>query len=581
MLCVPENLLSDLLRRVHADAEDVVMRRPSAGRTGSDPSVGGQWSDVRTADFLAEIRALAGGLRAHGVTAGDRILVLAHTRYEWTLVDYAIWYVGGVSVPVFPATDPETLRSILTDARPRLALADTADHQAAIRACAPDLPLLPIDELGLAALADSPALFPPDSEPDDPATIVYTAGTTGQPRGCVLSHRSLLAAASSLSEALPELFSPGGRTLVVLPLPHVLARQLQVACVRAGVVFGHGRGVSNFTEDAAAVRPTFLVGVPRLFERIYTRASQQAAADGKARTFNRATETAIAISKARADGRRSLGLRARHALMERQVLGLLRESLGGACRYAICGGAPLGHRLGHFFRGAGVPILEGYVLTETAGLATVTRPRHQVIGSVGRPVPGVQTSVDDDGELLVRSPQLFDGYWGDPTATGNVLIDGWLHTGDLVEEASDNLTVIGRKRELIVTAGGKEIIPTAIEDRISGHDLIDRVIVVGDGQPYLAALVTLDATGFAAWKDRTGKKGSIKDLADDPDLRGAVKVAIEQANRKVSPSEAVRKFVVLPQPWTVAGGHLTPSQKLRRDVVLRQNRSEIEHLFAF
>lgn len=568
--------MSDLLRRVHESPDDVLARRPPA------PADDGDWTDVTTSEFLADVRAIAGGLRASGVSPGDRVLLLSSTHYDWTLVDYAIWYAGAVTVPVYPSTNAPTLTTMIVDCDPALAIVDTVERATLVRECAPDLDVVVLDDAGRERLTSSPATFPPLAEPDDPATIIYTPGTTGDPRGCVLTHRALLASARALSDELAAVFSPLGRTLFVTPLPHVFARVLQIACVRGGVTFAHTRGAPLLVDDLRAVRPTFLAGVPRLFERLYTRASQQAAVEGRARAFERATQVAIAYSRALDSGGPGLRLRTQHTVYDRLVYGGLRATLGDACRIAIAGGAPLGDRLGHFFRGIGMPILEGYVLTETAGAVTMNRPAKQRLGTVGEPLPGVETRIEDDGELMIRSGQLMSGYWHAADATASALTDGWLHTGDLAEQSDDGvITILGRKREVIVTAGGKQIVPTVLEDRIRAHPLIDHVVVVGDGQPFAAALVTLDPEGLESWMTRTGKRMDLDDVVDDSDLRGAVKVAIEQANRTVSPAEAVRRFVVLPTRWTEAGGELTPSLKLRRDVVVRQHRNEIEALFGF
>ncbi len=416
---------------------------------------------------------------------------------------------------------------------------------------------------------------------DDLATIIYTSGTTGRPRGCMLTHGNFLVGLGATVEELHVLFEvEDASTLLFLPLAHVFARIIQVGAIKAGVRLGHSAGNRTLAEDLADFRPSFVLAVPRVFEKLFNAASQQAAAEGRGRSFDRAVDVAIAYSRAQDQGRVGPLLRLRHAAYDRLVYSRLRSALGGRCRYAVSGGAALGERLGHFYRGIGVPVLEGYGLTETTGTVTVNLPDSQRIGTAGRPVPGTTVRVSDDGELLVRGGQVLRGYWNGQRDGDADLEDGWLHTGDLGEiDGEGFVRITGRRKEILVTAGGKNVAPGPLEDRLRAHPLVGQCMVVGDGRPFVAALVTLDPEGIAAWAGLHGKSAVIATAADDPDLRAELQVAIDAANRTVSRAESIRRFVVLPVEWTEEGGHLTPSLKLRRNLVCREFRREIERIY--
>jgi long-chain acyl-CoA synthetase len=391
---------------------------------------------------------------------------------------------------------------------------------------------------------------------------------------------------TELGVAVPELHelfeADDASTLLFLPLAHVFARIIQVGAVKARVRLGHTSDVKHLTTDLGAFQPTFVLAVPRVFEKVFNTASQRATSEGRGGIFDRAADTAIAYSRALDKGRPSIALRTRHAVFSRLVYGKLRAALGGRCSFAISGGAPLGDRLGHFYRGIGFVVLEGYGLTETTAALTANRPDALKIGSVGQPLPGTEVRVADDGELLFRGGQVFAGYWGNDDATREVLErDGWFHTGDIGEIDDEGFVrITGRKKEILVTAGGKNVAPSVLEDRVRAHSLVSQCLVVGDGRPFIAALVTLDADALPAWCAAHDKTPDLALLVDDPDLRAEVQLAIDDANAAVSRAESIRKFVILPDDWTEEGGQLTPSLKLKRNVVVRELRAEISALFV-
>ena len=579
--------------------EVVVLRRQEAD---------GNWSDVTAARFADEIRALAKGLIAAGVGPGDRVGLMSRTSYAWTVIDYAIWAVGAVTVPVYETSSREQVEWILSDSGAIAVFAETAAHAATIadvRSSLADLAdvwpiqdaLTKIPAAGAQVSDDELARRLDARTADDLATIIYTSGTTGRPKGCELTHRNLLAGArNAVQGALAEIFDvPGSSTLLFLPLAHSFARIIQVGCLEAGGILMHWPDSSTVAKGLPQTSPTFLLAVPRVFEKVFNSAQQQASESGvKRRIFAAAADTAIAYSRslpgesgsAPSGSKPSQGLavRLRHAVFDRLVYGKLRAAVGGKVHYAISGGAPLGDRLGHFFRGAGITVLEGYGLTETSAAAFVNRASRNKIGTVGQPLPGVSVRIADDGEILVAGPIVFRGYWNNPTATAEVLdADGWLHTGDIgaIDDAGF-LSVTGRKKELIVTAGGKNVAPAVLEDRLRAHPLISQTMVVGDNRPFIACLVTLDAEALDHWKQQHGKPAdaTVADLAADPELIAEIQAAVDDANKAVSRAESIRKFKVLPTDFTEASGHLTPSLKVKRSVVAKDYAAEIEALYS-
>jgi long-chain acyl-CoA synthetase len=578
------NLTDDVVLNARDHGDTAVFSRP----------VDGTWEDVSAAEFLAEVTAVAKGLVAAGVEAGDRVALISKTRYEWTLLDYAIWFAGAVTVPVYETSSSEQIGWILQDSEARAVVAETPAHVARVAEVRGGLEHLnhvwSLTDNAVAILARLGADISDDelerrraaAGPDDLATLIYTSGTTGRPKGCMLTHGNFMVELGVAVEELEQLFdTEGASTLLFLPLAHVFARIIQVGCVKSRTRLAHSADIKTLLPDLQAFRPTFILAVPRVFEKVFNTASQNATADGRGAIFDRAAETAIAYSRGLDKGKPSLAVRAQHTLFSRLVYGKLRAALGGKCEYAVSGGAPLGERLGHFYRGIGLTVLEGYGLTETTAALTVNRPDAVKIGTVGRPIPGTAVRVAEDNELLFRGGQVFGGYWHNEPATAEVLEpDGWFHTGDIGEVDNEGFVrITGRKKEILVTAGGKNVAPAVLEDRLRAHPLIDQCLVVGDGQPFIAALVTLDPDALPAWAEAHGKSAKLRDLVDDPDLRAEIETAVEDANKAVSKAESIRKFRILADQWTEEGGQLTPSLKLKRNVVLREVRTEVAALY--
>ncbi|MFD3550408.1 AMP-dependent synthetase/ligase [Streptomyces sp. NPDC058655] len=579
--------LTDLIRRNAAQHPDTaVMSR----------KVDGRWQDVSATEFLAEVRATAKGLMAAGVRPGDRVALISRTRYEWVLIDFAIWSAGAVTVPVYETSSPEQIQWILGDSGAVAAIVESPGHSAAVASLRDRLPDLrevwEIEQGDLAALRTAGAAVT-DAEvdersglanADDPATIVYTSGTTGRPKGCVLSHRNFFAECGNAVERLSPLFKTGEcSVLLFLPAAHVFGRLVEVAAVLAPIRLGCVPDIKNLTDELQSFRPTLILGVPRVFEKVYNSARAKAQADGKGKIFDAAAETAIAYSRALDTPRGpSFGLRLKHRLFSKLVYGKLHAVLGGRGEYAISGGAPLGERLGHFFRGIGFTVLEGYGLTESCAATTFNPWDKQKIGTVGQPLPGSVVRIADDGEVLLHGEHVFSGYWKNETATAEALTDGWFHTGDVGTLDEDGyLAITGRKKELIVTAGGKNVAPAVIEDRIRAHALVAECMVVGDARPFVAALVTIDEEFLGRWAAEHGKPAGVTaaELREDADLVAAVQRAVDDGNAAVSKAESVRKFRILPSQFTEESGHITPSLKLKRNVVAKDFADEIEALY--
>ncbi|MFD5317308.1 AMP-dependent synthetase/ligase [Streptomyces sp. NPDC127098] len=560
----------------------------------------GGWDDVSASAFHAEVRAVAKGLLASGVRPGDRVGLLSRTRYEWTLLDFAIWTAGAVSVPVYETSSAEQAAWNLADSGAVAVVVESRDHLATVTALTDRLPELrtvwcldPDEGPGAITALRAAGADVPDGDldaatatvtPDSPATIVYTSGTTGRPKGCLLTHRAFLTVSGNALARLGPLFRSGqGSLLLFLPLAHVFARMVQVATQLAPIRLGHVPDVTTLTDDLASFRPTIVLGVPRVFEKVYNAARTKAEEEGKGRVFDRAAHTAERYSRAldtpRGPGA-ALGLT--HRLFDTLVYRRLRAALGGRATHAISGGAPLGDRLGHFFRGVGFTVLEGYGLTETCAPTAFNPADAPRIGTVGPPVPGTLMRIADDGEILVRGDHLFRGYWNNEAATREAMADGWFHTGDLGSlDADGYLTVTGRKREILVTAGGKNVAPAVIEDRVRAHALIAECLVVGDGRPYVAALITLDDEFLPRWAADHGL-GDLprEELLRREELRAAVQEAVDDGNAAVSRAESIRRFHVLPGQFTESAGHVTPSLKLRRHVVTKDFAREIDDLYG-
>ncbi len=559
--------------------------------------VDGVWTDVTCAEVANQVRAAALGLIGLGVEAGDRVSIFSATRYEWAILDLAILSVGAVTVPIYETSSAEQVRWVLQDSEAVLAFAETDAHAAMVTELTAELPALrrvlhidgsgpkALDQLVEAGASVEPAELTARQEAlraEHPATLIYTSGTTGRPKGCQLTHSNLLYETRGAKECLPTLLDEGQRLLIFLPLAHVLARSLTLSAFANKVTVGFTSDVTNLLPMFAVFKPTVVVSVPRVFEKVYNTAEQNAANDGKGRIFAAAVQTAVDWSRARDRGRPGLVLRAKHALFDRLVYHKLRAALGGECHASVSGGAPLGARLGHFYRGVGLTIHEGYGLTETSSAITVNQVGNVRIGTVGTLLPGNSMRIADDGELLVRGGVVFSGYWRNDQATRDAFTDGWFKTGDLGALDEDGfLKITGRKKEIIVTAGGKNVAPAVLEDQLRGHSLISQAMVVGDAKPFIGALITIDPEAFGAWKERNHKAAgaSVADLATDPDLVAEVDAAVKHANQAVSHAESIRKFRILPVDFTEDTGELTPTMKVKRNVVAEKFASDIESIY--
>ncbi len=559
--------------------------------------VDGRWNDVTARMFAEEVMALAKGLLAADIKPGDRVAVMSRTRYEWTLADIALFSVGAVVVPIYETSSAEQVEWVLSDSGAKAAFVETETHRKlveSVRAQAPDLTAVwQFDGDAISSLVESGKEIPDEEvtkrresvELDDPASIIYTSGTTGRPKGCQLNHRSFITEVVELIDGLEDLLNENTTTLLFLPIAHVFGRAIEVGALAAGCTLGHSPDVKNLLGDLAEFKPSFVLAVPRVFEKVYNTAKQKAHASGKGKIFDRAEAVAIAYSEATSGTSAApLMLRVQHAVFDRLVYVKLRNALGGNCVAAVSGGAPLGSRLGHFFRGVGVTIYEGYGLTETTAGITVNRPDALKVGTVGRPVGGVTVRVADDGELLFKSPLVFSGYWQNVAATNDSIDpDGWFHTGDIGDIDDDGFVrITGRKKELIVTAGGKNVAPAVLEDRVRAHWLISQCLVVGDQQPFIAALITIDPEALPAWLEEHGRPAStpLADIVTDPELVDEIQQAIDDANKAVSKAESIRKFTILADDWTEVSGQLTPSLKLKRNVVHNECAEQIAALYS-
>jgi long-chain acyl-CoA synthetase len=581
-----EGTLSDLPERGASEHPDRVAfaRRDGAG-----------WSDVTSAEFHRQVRALAKGFVAAGLGVGDRVAIMSKTRYEWTLTDFAAWTAGLVPVPIYETSSDEQVKWILDDSGAAAIALESTAHAAIVAEARDDLPGLrdvwQIDSGGLEEVAALGAEVSDDQldsrrerlDRDSIATIIYTSGTTGRPKGCQLTHQNFMGLTENTVERLAGVVrTDGASTLLFLPLAHVFARFIEVLCVAAGARMGHSADIKNLMSDFATFQPTFILAVPRVFEKIYNTAEQNTTAEGKGKIFAVAADTAIAYSEALDRGGPGIALRAKHAAFDRLVFSKLRTAMGGKVEYAVSGGAPLGPRLGHFYRGIGLTILEGYGLTETTAPATVNTPDLIKIGTVGAPLPGVGVRIADDGEVLVKGVNVFASYRGNEQATRDAMRDGWFQTGDLGSLDEDGfLRITGRKKELLVTAGGKNVAPAALEDGLRAHPLISQCMVVGDQKPFIAALVTLDEEMWPTWSKNHGLEDVPFDLARTHEaVHEQVQLAVDEANTAVSRAESIRTFRILAGDFTEENGYLTPSLKLKRNVVMKDFADDVERLYS-
>ena len=571
-------------------------RDPSAPFVERKVGLGSTWRPMSIQAFADEATAVAKGLVALGVEPGDRVSIMSRTRYEWTLLDFAVWAAGAVPVPVYETSSADQVEWILSDAQVRLAVVENKAHAAvteSVRGGTPALREVLIIEDGAIGRLIEQGADVDDAEiarrsalagPDDLATIIYTSGTTGRPKGAELTHGNFVSLAKEGSIGLYDVCAaPGSRTLLFMPLAHVFARFIEVLCMCTGAVLGHTPDTRNLVADLGAFRPTFILSVPRVFEKVYNSAEQKAGGGAKLKLFRWAAKTSIVYSRAldTAEGP-SPALKAQHALADRLVLHKLRQALGGHAKYAVSGGAPLGERLGHFYRGVGLHVLEGYGLTETTAPTAVNRPDRIKIGTVGPAFPGASLRIADDGEIQVKGAHIFRGYHDNPEATAAAFEDGWFRTGDLGSLDDDGyLTITGRKKEIIVTAGGKNVAPALLEDRLRGHPLVSQVVVVGDGKPFIGALVTLDAEMLPGWLAGHGlPEMDVVAASRSHAVLAALERAVTRANEAVSRAESIRKIRVLTTDFTVENGYLTPSLKVRRSLVLRDFADEVEEIYT-
>ena len=560
--------------------------------------VGGRWVDVTNREFADTVRAVARGLVARGIEAGDLVALLCSTRYEWNVLDFAIWAVGGVTVPVYDSSSAEQIRWIMEDSAARLIFVELESHAVTAREGIVGLESGPrvlvidgqtpvIDALSAEGAAVDESVLNErraSVSADSPATLIYTSGTTGRPKGCMLTHRNFMSETLSVLETpFRNYLRDDSTTVMFLPLAHVLARAITFAGFHAGVTIAHSSDLTNLVDTFGEMRPHYILAVPRVFQKVFNKA-QATAQDGgafKAWMFDKATDTAVAYSRARQDGRIGPLLKLRHAVFSKLVYAKLVNALGGRCEIAISGGAALGERLTHFFDGIGVNIFEGYGLTETCAAITVNTPGHMRIGSVGQPLPGCAVRIAPDGEVEVSGPVVTSGYWQNDKATAEAFSDGWFRTGDLGFLDEDGyLTITGRKKEIIVTAGGKNVAPNQLEDALRADPLVAEAVCVGDGQPFISVLLTLDPEGLERWKSQNGKTGSLYELLKDADMIQYLDQTLARANRSVSHTESIKKYHVLPDQFTEETGELTASLKVKRNVVHQKYAQQIEALYA-
>ncbi|MFM1951814.1 MAG: hypothetical protein RJA33_608 [Actinomycetota bacterium] len=578
------NLTNLIAERAWFEPERITMSRP----------LGEGWQALTAREVESDVRAAAKGLIAAGVQVGDRVAIMARTRYEWTILDFASWYAGAVVVPIYETSSAEQVDWILNDSGSVALFVETPTHRELV---APVLPshtkhVWTMTDDVLEVLRRSGENIP-DTEidnrraqlnPETLATLIYTSGTTGRPKGVQLTHGNFLAECGNVVQGASDLFlKEGGSTLLFLPVAHVFGRMVQIGSITAGLHLAHcGDPATRLPIDLASFKPTFVLAVPRIFEKVYNGAEAKATAAGKGKIFKKAADVAIAWSENLDAKKFKPLLSLSHKLFDVLVYSKIRHGLGGRVEAAISGGAPLGARLGHFYRGAGVTILEGYGLTETTAGATLNLSTDLRIGSVGRPIPGTSIKIAEDGEVLIGGAIVMRGYWQNEEANREVFDGEWFKSGDLGRLDEDGfLYITGRKKELIVTAGGKNVAPAVLEDRLRAHPLVSQCMVVGDNQPFIAALITIDPDMIKGWIAANNKTGAtVETLTNDPDLIAVIQTAVDEANKAVSKAESIRKFAILPVDFTIADGQLTAKLSVKRHVVATQFASTIEALYT-
>ncbi len=577
------NLTNLIAERAWFEPERITMSRP----------LGDGWQPMTAREVESDVRAAAKGFIAAGINPGDRIAIMARTRYEWTILDFASWFAGAVVVPIYETSSAEQVDWILNDSGSVALIVETPAHRELVSTVLPSHTrhIWTMTEDVLQVLRDAGAHIS-DAEidnrrkgltPETLATLIYTSGTTGRPKGVQLTHGNFLAECGNVVEGASDLFlKPGGSTLLFLPVAHVFGRMVQIGSITAGLHLAHcSDPAGRLPLDLASFKPTFVLAVPRIFEKVYNGAEAKAEAAGKGKIFRKAAEVAIAYSENLDAKKFKPLLSLKHKLFDALVYSKIRNGLGGRVEAAISGGAPLGARLGHFYRGAGVTILEGYGLTETTAGATLNLSSDLRIGSVGRPIPGTSIKIAEDGEVLIGGDIVMRGYWQNDAANQEVFDGKWFKSGDLGRLDEDGfLYITGRKKELIVTAGGKNVAPAVLEDRLRAHPLVSQCMVVGDNQPFIAALITIDADMLKGWIAANNKTGAtVETLVNDPDLIAVIQTAVDEANKAVSKAESIRKFAILSEDFTIAGGQLTAKLSVKRHVVAQQYAETIEGLY--
>lgn len=555
------------------------------------------WRDITAAEFHAQVVALAKGLVAAGIEPGDKVGFIARTTYDWTLVDFALFFAGAVMVPIYETSSPAQIAWNLTDSGAIACITESTDHSARLDEIRAEVPLVrSVWEMHRGDLDKlvSQGKDVTDAEIErrrniangaDIATLIYTSGSTGRPKGCVLTHSNFVELIRNATRSNKEVFeSPGASTLLFITTAHIFARFISILDIHAGVKTGHQPDTKQLLPALGSFKPTFLLAVPRVFEKVYNSSEQKAEAGGKGKIFRAAADAAIEHSKLLQDGKKiPFGLKIKFALFDRLVYSKLRAAMGGRVEYAVSGSAPLGPRLGHFFHSLGITILEGYGLTETTAPATVNQASKSKIGTVGPVIPGVGIRIADDGEIQVRGVNVFKEYWRNPEATADVFDGDWFKTGDIgAFDAEGFLTITGRKKEIIVTAGGKNVAPAALEDPIRANPIVSQVVVVGDQKPFIAALVTLDSEMLPTWLGNNGLPSdmSLADAAKNPAVRAEVQRAIDGANARVSRAESIRKFTILDTEWSEASGHLTPKMSIKRNVIMADFAGDVDELYS-
>lgn len=581
-----------------ANATDLLIDRVAATPNSalfSLPAANGGWSDVTSSEFLTQVKDLAKGLVAAGIEPGDKIGLMCKTRYEWTLIDFATWFAGAVLVPIYETSSPSQIHWNITDSGATAMITETPDHFARFDEIHADVPAISnvwqIDLGDLDKLAKSGSDVSDDeierrrnlAKGSDLATLIYTSGTTGKPKGCIITHSNFVELCRNSQKAIPEVVNPDSSTLLFITTAHIFARFISILCIHGGVRVGHQPDTKLLLPSMASFKPTFLLAVPRVFEKVYNSSEQKAEAGGKGKIFRKAADVAIAHSKAVDAGHVPLGLKIQFAVFDRLVLSKIRTALGGRVKYAVSGSAPLGLRLGHFYRSLGLTILEGYGLTETTAPISVNKPSNFKIGKVGPPLPGVSVRIAEDGEIQAKGVCVFDGYWNNQAATDEVFEDGWFKTGDIGKiDEEGYLEITGRKKEIIVTAGGKNVAPAALEDPIRANPIIGQVVVVGEQRPFISALVTLDEEMLPTWLGNNGLDATwtTEQAAKHPAVLAEVQRAIDVGNSRVSRAESIRKFHILDADLTEASGHLTPKLSIKRNVILADFADVIESLYS-